>query len=182
MVGQKNPKNKLINFYNSPPRKKRTSPKRPQTGQSDPWKAKGLMTLNLIRWMHQLKTMLSTTLSHKFNSFLLLLLLLLLLLQHWNLNHHHPQWSGLQNWRDGPLNHNRFWGSTGPHPPPPLAVELGDGPIGSGCSLAEMGAVVLNTSDPLTKSKLSHMAYSRWRQQILPIGVSQPPPQTRSPS
>ncbi|GFZ12879.1 diiron containing four-helix bundle family ferritin protein, putative [Actinidia rufa] len=89
--------------------------------------------------------------------------------------------SGLQNWRDGPLNHNRFWEPTGPHPPPPLAVELGDGPIGSGCSLAEMGAVVLNTRDPLTKSKLSHMAYSRWRQQILPIGVSQPPPRPARP-
>ncbi|CAL5391668.1 unnamed protein product [Camellia sinensis] len=42
-------------------------------------------------------------------------------------------------------------------------------------SLAEMGALVLNTADPLTKSKLSHMAYSLWRQQNLPIGVSQPP-------
>ncbi|GFY99011.1 diiron containing four-helix bundle family ferritin protein, putative [Actinidia rufa] len=126
--------------------------------------------------MHSLKTMLSTHFSLKFKAFSSSSSSSSVLN-----HHHHPQWSGLQNWREGPINHNRFWGPTGPHPPPPLAVELGDGPIGSGCSLAEMGAVVLNTSDPLTKSKLSHMAYSRWRQQNLPIGVSQPPPRPARP-
>ncbi|KAL2457538.1 Protein of unknown function DUF455 [Forsythia ovata] len=38
-----------------------------------------------------------------------------------------------------------------------------------------MGAVVLSTADPLTKSKLSHLAYAKWRREGLPIGVSQAP-------
>ncbi|CAL5391497.1 unnamed protein product [Camellia sinensis] len=88
----------------------------------------------------------------------------------------HPQWSGLQNWRENPINHNRFWGPSGPQS---LALsgfdEVDDGPMALSSSLAEMGALVLNTADPLTKSKLSHMAYSLWRRQNLPIGVSQPP-------
>ncbi|KAI8010774.1 hypothetical protein LOK49_LG06G01879 [Camellia lanceoleosa] len=88
----------------------------------------------------------------------------------------HPQWSGLQNWRENPVNHNRFWGPSGPQS---LALsgidEVDDGPLALSSSLAEMGALVLNTADPLTKSKLSHMAYSLWRRQNLPIGVSQPP-------
>uniref|UniRef100_A0A5B6ZSK1 Ferritin-like superfamily n=1 Tax=Davidia involucrata TaxID=16924 RepID=A0A5B6ZSK1_DAVIN len=90
----------------------------------------------------------------------------------------HPQWSGIQNWRDGPLNENRFWGPTGPEPPipsPSSSVELDDGPMASAPSLAELGTLVLSTGDPLTKSKLSHLAYSRWRQENLPIGVSEPP-------
>ncbi|KAF5950351.1 hypothetical protein HYC85_012344 [Camellia sinensis] len=88
----------------------------------------------------------------------------------------HPQWSGLQNWRENPINHNRFWGPSGPQS---LALsgfdEVNEGPMALSSSLAEMGALVLNTADPLTKSKLSHMAYSLWRRQNLPIGVSQPP-------
>ncbi|GMP75710.1 hypothetical protein CsSME_00032699 [Camellia sinensis var. sinensis] len=36
-------------------------------------------------------------------------------------------------------------------------------------SLAKIGALVLNTADPLTKSKLSHMAYSLWHRQNFPI-------------
>lgn len=38
-----------------------------------------------------------------------------------------------------------------------------------------MGAMVLSTPDPLTKSLLSHLAYTKWRTDNLPIGVSQPP-------
>ncbi|KAI8558501.1 hypothetical protein RHMOL_Rhmol04G0099200 [Rhododendron molle] len=87
----------------------------------------------------------------------------------------HPQWSGLHSWRDGPLNHNRLWGPNGPQPPPPSSVEPDDASLELGSSLAEMGVVVLNTADPLTKSKLSHLAYSLWRQENLPIGVCEPP-------
>ncbi|XAR49560.1 hypothetical protein NMG60_11032807 [Bertholletia excelsa] len=97
----------------------------------------------------------------------------------------HPQWSGLQNWRESPLNHDRFWGPTGPQQPVssmPAAIELHDGPIRLAPSLAEMGAVVLNTADPLLKSKLSHLAYSRWRQENLPIGNSDPPARPARPS
>ncbi|KAG8364761.1 hypothetical protein BUALT_Bualt18G0032400 [Buddleja alternifolia] len=43
-----------------------------------------------------------------------------------------------------------------------------------------MGGVVLSTSDPLTKAKLSHLAYIKWRQEGLPVGVSDAPPPTPS--
>ncbi|KAL6975913.1 hypothetical protein U1Q18_024708 [Sarracenia purpurea var. burkii] len=90
----------------------------------------------------------------------------------------HPPWSGLQNWRQSPLNHDRLWGPAGPQPPvstPHSTTELDDGPVALCYSLAEMGAMVLNTADPLTKSRLSHLAFSRWRRENLSIGVSEPP-------
>ncbi|PIA32963.1 hypothetical protein AQUCO_04200005v1 [Aquilegia coerulea] len=49
-------------------------------------------------------------------------------------------------------------------------------------SLSEYGALVLSTSDPLAKSKLSHLAYSKWRHGELSIGVSTPPNQPARPS
>lgn len=59
---------------------------------------------------------------------------------------------------------------------------LHDGRIESASSLAELGALVLSTSDPLSKSRLSHLAFSRWSQKRLPIGVSEaPPPPSRPP-
>ncbi|KAA8526311.1 hypothetical protein F0562_008486 [Nyssa sinensis] len=54
--------------------------------------------------------------------------------------------------------------------------------MASAPSLAELGTLVLSTGDPLTKSKLSHLAYSRWRQENLPIGASEPPGRPCSPS
>lgn len=98
------------------------------------------------------------------------------------------QWSGLDNWRHGPLNRDRFWGPNGPFQglnqtdtdtgmgtDPPLVL------LSSCSSVAEMGAVVLSTADPLTKSKLSHFAYDKWRREGLPIGVSQAPPRPARP-
>ncbi|KAF8008042.1 hypothetical protein BT93_K1892 [Corymbia citriodora subsp. variegata] len=38
-----------------------------------------------------------------------------------------------------------------------------------------MGALVLSTGDPASKSELSHLAYCRWRGENLPVGVSWPP-------
>ncbi|XWS30020.1 hypothetical protein CRYUN_Cryun24cG0082400 [Craigia yunnanensis] len=98
-------------------------------------------------------------------------------------------WSGLQSWRESPLNEDRFWGPNGPQPllhsqhssshtdasnQPPLLEA-------SGSSLAELGALVLSTSDPFTKSKLSHLAFSRWRNENLPIGLCQPPSRPARP-
>ncbi|KAA0057373.1 DUF455 domain-containing protein [Cucumis melo var. makuwa] len=86
-------------------------------------------------------------------------------------------WSGLKAWKQSPLNENRFWGPNGPEP----LVESSstgvffDSRIESASSLAELGALVLSTSDPLTKSRLSHLAYSRWSQESLPIGVFEAP-------
>ncbi|KAB1212408.1 hypothetical protein CJ030_MR5G023950 [Morella rubra] len=92
----------------------------------------------------------------------------------------YPPWEGLQAWRESPLNEDRIWGPNGPAPlvrqPPTSAVDSCDAPIGSATSLAELGALVLSTSDPLTKSRLSHLAYSRWCRENLPLGVVSDPP------
>lgn len=129
--------------------------------------------------MHHLKTMLSPTLRCACSQPTSLLTPKSTFSTSSSLNH--PQWSGLHSWRYGPLNHNRLWGPNGPQPPPPSSVEPDDAPLEVGSSLAEMGAVVLNTADPLTKSKLSHLAYSRWRQENLAIGVCEPPLQPARP-
>ncbi|KAI9177389.1 hypothetical protein LWI28_014603 [Acer negundo] len=84
-------------------------------------------------------------------------------------------WFGLQKWRDTPLNENRFWGPNGPQHSPLTPVITPESSIESASSLAELGALVLSTSDPLSKSKLSHLAFSKWRSHNLPIGVSVPP-------
>ncbi|XP_059663226.1 uncharacterized protein LOC132308941 [Cornus florida] len=97
----------------------------------------------------------------------------------------HPQWSGLQTWRVNPLNEDRFWGPTGPQPPtssPSSSAEVDEGSVASASSLAELGTLVLSTGDPLAKSKLSHLAYSRWRRHNLPIGVSVPPDRPARPT
>ncbi|XVF14613.1 hypothetical protein REPUB_Repub09cG0076300 [Reevesia pubescens] len=88
-------------------------------------------------------------------------------------------WSGLQSWRESPLNEDRFWGPNGPQPF--LHSQHNSSSEASGSSLAELGALVLSTADPLTKSKLSHLAFSRWRKENLPIGVCQPPSRPARP-
>lgn len=98
---------------------------------------------------------------------------------------HYSPWSGLQSWRESPLNNNRLWGLNGPEPLPlsPCSpLEVSEGPMALASSLAEMGSLVLSTSDPLTKSKLSHFAYSRWRTENLPIGESQAPDRPGRPA
>lgn len=95
-------------------------------------------------------------------------------------------WSGLQAWRESPLNENRLWGPNGPEPPPPpsppFSSFINDYGLGFASSLAELGALILSTSDPLTKSKLSHFAFSRWRNEKLPIGACAPPAKPARPS
>ncbi|XP_016545346.2 uncharacterized protein HI_0077 isoform X1 [Capsicum annuum] len=96
---------------------------------------------------------------------------------------HYPelpnQWTGLHNWRHTSLNHDRFWGPNGPDIVPLSAKSIQESTlfdsIYSASSLAEMGAVVLCTSDPLMKSKLTHLGYCRWRQEGLPVGNYVPP-------
>ncbi|XXG90155.1 hypothetical protein AAC387_Pa12g1984 [Persea americana] len=89
------------------------------------------------------------------------------------------QWPGLQSWRESSINDNRRWGSNGPEP---FQAPHDEDPTVHLSSLAEWGSLVLSTSDPLTKSKLSHLAYCRWRCHNLPIGVSQPPDRPARPS
>ncbi|KAJ9170862.1 hypothetical protein P3X46_018926 [Hevea brasiliensis] len=93
-------------------------------------------------------------------------------------------WSGLQAWRESPLNENRIWGPNGPEPSslsPPSSICFNDYGLDSASSLAELGALVLSTSDPLTKSNLSHLAFSRWRNEKLPIGAYVPPAKPARP-
>lgn len=92
-------------------------------------------------------------------------------------------WSGLKAWRQFPINENRFWGPNGPEPPVESSSTgfLFDSRIESASSLAELGALVLSTSDPLTKSRLSHLAFSRWSQVGLPIGVFEAPSRPARP-
>ncbi|KAL2937959.1 hypothetical protein RDABS01_021408 [Bienertia sinuspersici] len=117
-----------------------------------------------IRYAH----LLCPKLKHKFKSF-----------TSSSFSHHH-QWSGLQLWRESPINPNRAWGPKGPQPP--LTPDNVHFQTGSSSSLAELGALVLSTSDPLTKSQLSHFAFSKWCSQKLSIGLSDPPVRPSRPA
>lgn len=98
-------------------------------------------------------------------------------------------WSGLQSWRESPVNEDRKWGPNGPQPQPSLlhsqsqpdAYDSHMAAASSASSLAELGALVLSTSDPLMKSRLSHLAYSRWRLENLPLGLAEPPSRPARP-
>ncbi|XP_075478241.1 uncharacterized protein LOC142519189 [Primulina tabacum] len=91
--------------------------------------------------------------------------------------HGHPQWSGLHHWRRSPLNDHRYWGPNGPiQEPHETEIATHSFPSLNSCaSLAEMGGVVLSTADPLIKAKLSHLAFAKWREKGLPVGVSDAP-------
>ncbi|KAK8935272.1 hypothetical protein KSP39_PZI013637 [Platanthera zijinensis] len=82
-------------------------------------------------------------------------------------------WSGLHQWRNAPLNVNRSWGPGGPRllPSPSSSDDL----TASFSSLAECAALILSTPDPLLKSHLSHLSFSRWRRRLLPVGAACPP-------
>ncbi|KAG9138452.1 hypothetical protein Leryth_012728 [Lithospermum erythrorhizon] len=86
-------------------------------------------------------------------------------------------WSGLTNWRQSLINHNRLWGPKGPQEEKELNLskDCCFVEIQECCCLAEIGALVLSTPDPLKKSKLSHLGFCRWLQQDLPIGVCDAP-------
>ncbi|KAL5573742.1 hypothetical protein UlMin_023339 [Ulmus minor] len=89
-------------------------------------------------------------------------------------------WSGLEAWRESPINEDPIWGPNGPQPLQ-LHSQSSTSDSSSPSSLVEFGALVLSTSDPLTKSKLSHLAFSKWKMDNLPLGVSQPPSRPARP-
>lgn len=97
---------------------------------------------------------------------------------------HHPQWSGLHDWRRSPLNRDRYWGPSGPIQGETDEVELSSPspPVLSSCSsLAEMGGVVLSSEDPLKKAELTHLVYKKWRHEGLPVGVCDAPSRPARP-
>lgn len=89
----------------------------------------------------------------------------------WTCCNNKAQWSGLEKWRQSSINQDRLWGQKGPQ----TLLEHDLSEVDSMSSLAEMGGLVLSTPDPLQKSRLSHLAYSKWKQSGLPVGVSRPP-------
>ncbi|XP_023645042.1 uncharacterized protein LOC17896679 [Capsella rubella] len=83
----------------------------------------------------------------------------------------HKLWSGLENWRKSPVNDLRLWGPTGPLLPSSGSISADlSGLVSAASSLADLGALVLSTADPLSKSHISHLAFSRWRRENLPVG------------
>jgi hypothetical protein len=79
-------------------------------------------------------------------------------------------WPGLHAWRRAPPSELRTWGPNGPcSPDPPESGAV------AGSSLAEMGALVLSTADPLAKTQLTHAAFSQWASGGLPVGLAQAP-------
>jgi hypothetical protein len=88
-------------------------------------------------------------------------------------------WRGLDAWRRAPPSELRQWGPAGPIPQDlPLR---GTESIESASSLAELGAAVLSTADPLAKSQLSHLAFSKWRSLKIPVGHAVAPDQPARP-
>uniref|UniRef100_A0A0D9UYA3 DUF455 domain-containing protein n=1 Tax=Leersia perrieri TaxID=77586 RepID=A0A0D9UYA3_9ORYZ len=84
-------------------------------------------------------------------------------------------WPGLHAWRRAPPSDLRTWGPHGPCASPDAdEVEAGSYEAGAASSLAEMGALVLSTADPLSKARLTHTAFSRWVAG-LPVGVAGAP-------
>ncbi|KAG8045679.1 hypothetical protein GUJ93_ZPchr0008g12055 [Zizania palustris] len=82
-------------------------------------------------------------------------------------------WPGLHAWRRAPPSDLRSWGPHGPCDSPD-ADEAGSAEASATSSLAEMGALVLATADPLAKARLTHAAFSRWVSG-LPVGLAGAP-------
>lgn len=108
------------------------------------------------------------------------------------------EWAGLPAWRTNPLNELRVWGRDGPATSSdgfvPVVAEssANAGTLvlhlrnlekeretcfqGRGArSLAEWGAIVLGTADPIQKAVFTHHAYQLWCNGDLPLGVAQAP-------
>nr|CAB3475778.1 unnamed protein product [Digitaria exilis] len=84
-------------------------------------------------------------------------------------------WPGLHAWRQAPPSDLRTWGPNGPCAS--NADEAAGAPPeadADGSSLAEMGALVLSTADPLAKARLTHAAFCRWAAG-LPVGQATTP-------
>lgn len=93
----------------------------------------------------------------------------------------HQFWPDLRRWRDAPHNHARSWGLDGPSIASTSSYSNDDDPTASASSLADCARIVLSTPDPLAKSRLSHLAFSRWRRLGLPVGISRPPDRPARP-
>lgn len=101
------------------------------------------------------------------------------------------EWQGLQTWRLSPVEERRFWGSKNASKEPPnsvtsfpLEVEYLNSVSrtrNTPSCLAEWGALVLNTPDPLLKASLTHHAFRLWSNQQLPLGIANAPDRPARP-
>ncbi|XP_031481570.1 uncharacterized protein LOC116251433 isoform X1 [Nymphaea colorata] len=92
------------------------------------------------------------------------------------------QWSGLDDWREAPINGLRVWGAKGPESSlssssssfslPPHRQTLESQSLSS---LAEWGRLILSTSDPAAKAAYTHIAYTKWVSDELSLGAAEPP-------
>ncbi|KAK1267899.1 hypothetical protein QJS04_geneDACA008227 [Acorus gramineus] len=93
--------------------------------------------------------------------------------------------TALHSWRSTPINPNRFWGPKGPQPPttttttpslpPPTTTPLPS-------SLSDWASLILSTADPLSKSSLTHLAFSSYLHHPLPISTTTPSPPPHRPA
>ncbi|CAO2181373.1 unnamed protein product [Urochloa humidicola] len=92
-------------------------------------------------------------------------------------------WPGLHAWRRAPPSDLRTWGPNGPSASDAdeAAGTAPEADASAGSSLAEMGALVLSTADPLTKARLTHAAFSRWAAG-LPVGQATAPDHPARPA
>lgn len=95
-------------------------------------------------------------------------------------------WPGLESWRQSPLIEDRLWGPNGPEPLQlssslPPKVQSSRSAVSAASSLAEMGSLVLSTGDPIAKAELSHLAFSRWRNEKLLVGACRAPDRPARP-
>lgn len=76
-------------------------------------------------------------------------------------------WSGLQDWRSLPVDRARIWGSAGPVQEAKNAGMEAEDVLSLSIklprTLAECGALVLNTPHPAHKTAITHAAWSAFR-------------------
>ncbi|CAM6037658.1 unnamed protein product [Sphagnum compactum] len=92
------------------------------------------------------------------------------------------EWTGLQAWRTGSLNEFRSWGPEGPMVDNLEMVRERNLDGKGASSLAEWGALVLGTPNPVDKAFLTHHAFRLWVDGSLPLGVSQAPDSPARPA
>ncbi|CAN6444246.1 unnamed protein product [Victoria cruziana] len=95
------------------------------------------------------------------------------------------QWSGLNDWREAPIDTQRLWGAKGPQSSLSSTFSrlqhhqlIESQPISS---LAEWGRLILSTSDPAAKAAYTHIAYTKWVGSEISLGVAEPPDRPARP-
>lgn len=96
-------------------------------------------------------------------------------------------WPGLQTYRKLPVDKGRIWGEHGPQQEDVVqSARRDDGddadPSCLPMSLAQWGAKVLSTADPVDKAVMTHRAWSLWNQGRLQLGSASAPDRPARPA